>query len=73
MIRPSAARSTHFEQRLGSVRRRKELFGVTARNGQQSTLRAFVNDVTKRKRARIRLQLGFMEKLLPETNCFVVS
>jgi hypothetical protein len=35
--------------------------GVTARNGQQSTLRLFVNDLTKRKRARIRLQ-PFYEK-----------
>ncbi len=34
-----------------------EQFGVTARNGIFSTLRPFVGDLTKRKRARIRLQL----------------
>ena len=31
--------------------------GVTARNGIFSTLRPFVGDLTKRKRARIRLQV----------------
>jgi hypothetical protein len=42
--------------------------GVTARNGERSTLRLFVNDLTKRKYARIRSQLVLMGNCCPETN-----
>jgi hypothetical protein len=42
--------------------------GMTARNGQQSTLRPFVNDLTKKKRARIQLQLVLWENCCRKTN-----
>ena len=46
--------------------------GVTARKGQQSTLRVFVNDLTKENAPEFNYSSPY-EKTAPETNCFVVD
>ena len=46
--------------------------GVTARNGQQSTLRVFVNDLTKENAPEFHYS-SLYEEIAPEINCFVVG
>ena len=67
-------RST-YKQKMATFRAYFPRPGVTARNGQQSTLRLFVNDLTKRNAPEFdyRITARFLRKLLPETRCFVVE
>jgi hypothetical protein len=51
---------------------RNLVLGVTARNGQQSTLRVFVNDLTKENAPEFDYS-SLYEETAPETNCLMVD